>query len=514
MDKIILNGNKLRLYNQGNSQSGSIQYTDSKLSIGGNSAGSGVLFTDGKLYLKSGNTTTSIIYNSSSTGVTLKDGILHFGSGADTGSILYSNSILKLNKPLEINYSGQVALQLVSSALQLLQFLIISQDPRAGYGGNSIGSYAADVSVTGAGNVTWGKYGAFDTDWGRYIQQDSSGNTLFGHGTISVPSTIDTNYINVNYINNCRSINVITNSNYSSLTRFQNHTNSFIIQAEPNYWMDSLELFKIWTLPPDPQNQGEEFQSYINIGAESSDYKPVHITIGHFASGNNTTTLNSYYTYISGRLVVYNHPASITTLTSSIGISSSTLRLGTLASTAGDFLTINNGLVASRTAALTLTDIGAAPLTGVSSSFVPLGRTINISSANTNITATGGGDLSANRTLQVTMSAVPSFTGVTASTGFTGSGYVRVGGDIRGTQITASVGVSTPTILVTSVTTASNLSVGNSTKVNNYPVVGMASGSLLVYNGTNITASVHTGDDFYGSWMSHAQCLARISLRI
>jgi len=168
------------------------------------------------------------------------------------------------------------------------------------------------------------------------------------------------------------------------------------------------------------------------------------------------------------------------------------------------YVSSSDGVYSTKGGSAVMADIGAAPVV----------RTINISSANENITATGGGNLSANRTLQVTMSAVPSFTGVTASTGFTGSGYVRVGGDIRGTQITASVGVQTPTILVTSVTTASNLSVGNSTKVNNYPVVGMASGSLLVYNGTNITASVHTGDDFYGSWMSHAQCLARISLRI
>ena len=241
--------------------------------------------------------------------------------------------------------------------------------------------------------------------------------------------------------------------------------------------------------------------------------QPLNITIGNDAN-NNFTTLNSSYTFIAGLLFANNNPASIATLTSSIGISSSTLRLGTLASTAGNFLTINNGMVASRTAALTLTDIGAAPLTGVSSSFVPLGRTINISSANANITATGGGDLSANRTLQVTMSAVPSFTGVTASTGFTGSGYVRVGGDIRGTQITASVGITTPTLLVSSPTTVSNLSVGNSDKIDGYHVVGMTSGSLLVYDGSNITASVHTGDDFYGSWMSHAQCLARISLRI
>jgi hypothetical protein len=225
--------------------------------------------------------------------------------------------------------------------------------------------------------------------------------------------------------------------------------------------------------------------------------------------------LNSVYTYVNGNFNVgIKYTCSLPRITTSVGISSSKLMLGPLANTAGNFLTINNGLVASRTAASTLTDIGAASEDGVSSSFVPLGRTINISSANANITATGGGNLSTNRTLQVTMSAVPSFTGVTASTGFTGSGYVRVGGDIRGTQITASVGVKTPTILVTSVTTASNLSVGNSTKVNNYPVVGMTSGSLLVYNGTNITASVHTGDDFYGSWMSHAQCLARISLRI
>lgn len=65
MDKVILNGNKIRIYNQGNSQSGSIHYTESKLSIKGNSAGSGVLITDGKLHFKDNTTTGSIIYDDS-----------------------------------------------------------------------------------------------------------------------------------------------------------------------------------------------------------------------------------------------------------------------------------------------------------------------------------------------------------------------------------------------------------------------------------------------------------------
>jgi len=45
--------------------------------------------------------------------------------------------------------------------------------------------------------------------------------------------------------------------------------------------MDSVELFKIWTLPPDIQTQGEDLRSYIDIGAESYGLsKPVSITIG------------------------------------------------------------------------------------------------------------------------------------------------------------------------------------------------------------------------------------------
>ena len=54
----------------------------------------------------------------------------------------------------------------------------------------------------------------------------------------------------------------------------------------------------------------------------------------------------------------------------------------------------------------------------------------------------------------------------------------------------------------------------NADMIDNYHISLGNSSSILVFDGTKITSSIHTQDDFYGSWMSHAQCLARISLRI
>lgn len=92
MDKVILNGNKARFYNEGNTQSGSIQYTNSKLSI--NSMGGGVLFTDGKLYLKSGTSTSSITYDASTEGVQFPDGLVIIGSGSTPGGLKFQDTTL------------------------------------------------------------------------------------------------------------------------------------------------------------------------------------------------------------------------------------------------------------------------------------------------------------------------------------------------------------------------------------------------------------------------------------
>lgn len=57
------------------------------------------------------------------------------------------------------------------------------------FGSGTIGSLYVDSGSIpfGAGSVLWAKYGSSQYDWGRLIQEDSSANTIFRHGTISVP---------------------------------------------------------------------------------------------------------------------------------------------------------------------------------------------------------------------------------------------------------------------------------------------------------------------------------------
>lgn len=119
MNEKIFNGNLITIYGVDNTQSGSIQYTDSKLSIKGNSAGSGVLITDGRLSIKDAAnvSTASITYinnlltlqgNPSNGSVSIVgstliyDGWIHLNSPSTlyTGSLWFDGANLNVNRDL------------------------------------------------------------------------------------------------------------------------------------------------------------------------------------------------------------------------------------------------------------------------------------------------------------------------------------------------------------------------------------------------------------------------------
>lgn len=103
MDKLVLNGNKQRFYSSGNDESGSIQYTDSRLRIRGNNSGSGVLLSDGKLYFKNGDSKSSIIYNPNYPGVTITDGLLIIKNGSNTSSFTVNSNGLSIDSATQFN---------------------------------------------------------------------------------------------------------------------------------------------------------------------------------------------------------------------------------------------------------------------------------------------------------------------------------------------------------------------------------------------------------------------------
>lgn len=93
------------------------------------------------------------------------------------------------------------------------------------------------------------------------------------------------------------------------------------------------------------------------------------------------------------------------------------------------------------------------------------------------------------------MSSVPSFVGVTASTGYTGSGYLRIGGNISGTQITASITGQAP------FNVASNTLVAN---LNSDLLDGLHASSFLGVNSQSVDSDKLDGlhaTDFSSSFL-------------
>lgn len=180
MDKLILNGGKIRVFNQGNSQSGSIQYTQNGLKIVGQTAGNGLLISDGKLHLKNGSQTTSITYTPSQrSGITLEDGRLNLRQGNYWSNIQFTQSILKFTTP-----SAYELLRIGSSATgQYMSFFIGDQSPTAGYGGTGRGSLFFDGY-----DALYTKYGDGEDAWGRIIRTDNSDNILISGGSMSIVS--------------------------------------------------------------------------------------------------------------------------------------------------------------------------------------------------------------------------------------------------------------------------------------------------------------------------------------